>query len=309
MANIITRSTMPSQLLEGIKINVGVGYDEGPRVLMSVYDQENSGKDVEKYQEIIPIGLLSIKLEAKDAAMDDIGEGPTTYISNVSRALSYQISHEDLQDNLYPKILKQALDVGRSARESKEIVLANRLNTVFSTAATDLLANGQPVCSLTQPLTGTGGLTDQNRPTISKSLSEASLTVDVANIRKFRDPKGKRITVRPTKLMTPVELEVRAFKLLNTELSVGTAVNDLNPMRVGSPIKFFDSQPVSSPYLTNPLTYFIRTNVPGLVLQNRESLRTMEDVIIRRMVQEVVVYERYGVGVYDYRCIYANPGA
>lgn len=305
----IARSNFPSQLLEGIKLNFGVGYAENEMHFNRFYDVETSGKEVERYQEMIPLPLHSVKPEGQNSTLGEVGEGPTTFIENIAYSLTYEITHEALQDNLYPRILKQALDLGRSARETKEVIVLNRLNTGFSTAAADLLANGQALFSTTQPLSGTGGLTDQNRPTVAKSLSEASLTIDVQNIRKFRDPKGRRISVSPKMLFVPVELEVRAFKLLNTELSVGTANNDLNPMKVGAKIGFFPQQPASSPFLINPLSYFIRTNVDGLVYQTREEARIMEDVKIRKMVQEVVSYQRFAVGAYDYRSVYGNPGA
>ena len=43
MANI-TRSTLPSQLLEGIKENFGVKYKEVPLIAETVFDVETSGK-------------------------------------------------------------------------------------------------------------------------------------------------------------------------------------------------------------------------------------------------------------------------
>lgn len=304
----ISRSNFPAELLEGIKRNFGVGYNEQEMYHMTFFDVETSRKEVERYQEMIPLGLHEVKPEGVNAVLDDVGEGPTTYIENIAYALAYQITHEALEDNLYPQILRQALDLGRSARETKETVVLDRLNSGFSTAPADLLANG-PLFSTAQPLSGTGGETDQNRPTVPASLSEASLTIDVANIRKFRDPKGNRINVSPKMLFVPVELEVRAWKLLNTELSVGTANNDLNPMRVGSGIGFFNERPAASPFLTDPDAYFIRTNQDGLVYQTREEARVMEDVKERAMVQEVISYQRFGVGAYDYRSVYGNPGA
>ncbi len=305
----ISRSNFPAELLEGIKRNFGVGYAENKMFHMDFFDVENSKKEVERYQEMIPLGLHAVKPEGVNSTLDDVGQGPTTFIENIAYALAYEITHEALEDNLYPQILKQALDLGRSARQTKETVVLDRLNTGFSTAPADIIADGQALFSTAHPLSGTGGETNQNRPTVAASLSEASLTIDIANIRKFQDPKGNRINVDPVMLFVPVELEVTAWKLLNTELSVGTANNDLNPMRVNAGTGFFAKQSASSPYLIDPDAYFIRTNVDGLVYQTREEARIMEDVKNRAMVQEVVSYQRFGVEAYDFRSTYGNPGS
>lgn len=304
MANI-TRSTLPSQLLEGIKENFGVKYKEVPLIAETVFDVETSGKEVERYQEVGGFGLHNVKAEGKDTDKATVNEGPTTYIENIAYALGYDVTHEELADNLYPQILKKALDLGVSARQTIETVVLDRLITGFSTDAADLLANGQALFSLAQPLSGGGG-TDQNRPTVAASLSEASLTIDTQNIAKFRDPAGKRIDVQEKTLVVPVELKVRAQKLMQTDLSVGTANNDMNPFKTGR--GFFSGGFVSSPFFTDPDAHFIRTTERGLVYQKREGARIMDQPLIRSMTQEVISYMRFGVGAYDYRSVYGNPG-
>lgn len=308
MAATITRTTIPSQLLEGIHTNFGVGYAEADLKFLKFADQTTSSKDVERYQPLSGFGLHKKKPEGTDTEFDTVSQDTATIIANISYALGYKITHEELQDNLYKSILDQALDLGVSARQTKETVVLDRLNTGFSVAAADLLANGQSVFSLTQPLFGTGGETDQNRPTVAASLSEASLIIDVSNIRKFRGPAGKRIDARPRMLMVPVELEAIGWKLLNSEFSVGNDFNDLNPMRQQAAMGFFPDGVQSSPFLSSPTAYFIRTNIRGYQYQTREEPRIMEEVLIRAMVQQVISFQRFGVQVYDWRSVYGNPG-
>lgn len=306
MANI-TRSTMPSQLLEGIKENFGVGYRDAELHFDKFFDVITSIKEVERYQEIGGFGLHQEKPEGVNTALDTTNEGPTTFIENLSFALGYQITHEAMEDNLYQQILNNALDLGVSARQTKETVVLDRLNTGFSVAAADLLANGEALFSTTQPLSGTGGETSQNRPTVPASLSEASLTVDTQNISKFKDPAGKRIGAKAMMLFVPVEKQVIAQKLMQTDLSVGTANNDLNPFKTGR--GFFPNGFSWSVFLSDPNAYFIRTDIRGLVYQTREAPRIMEEVLIRAMVQQVISFQRFNVGAYDFRSVYGNPGA
>lgn len=304
----IARSNIPSQLLEGIKENHGVGYKESDLKFKKFFDTIPSTKNLETYQEVGGFGLHQQKPEGQNTTLDFITEGPPTIISNLSFALGYEITHETLQDNQYPEILTKALDLGVSARQTKETHVLDRLNTGFSVAAADLLANGEALFSTTQPLSKAGG-TIQNRPTVAASLSEASLTIDVQNLRNFKDPAGKRISVLPQMLFVPVELEVRGWKLLNTELSVGNNNNDLNPMRQNGGTGFFPKGLETSPFLSDPNAYFIRTSQRGLAYQNREETRIMEDVKVRAMVQQVISFSRYAVGAFDFRSVYGNPGA
>lgn len=304
----IVRSTTPSQLVEGIKINFGVGYKKAEELFKIFFDTETSQKELERYQEIGGFGLHVEKPEGQNTSLTTINEGPTTFVENIAYALGYSISHESLSDNLYKDILNKALDLGVSASQTKEVVVLDRLNTGFSTAPADLLANGQPLFSLIQPLSGTGGETNQNRPTVGASLSEASLTLDVENIRNYKDPAGKRISVNPQMLFVPVAEEVTAWKLMSTELSVGNANNDLNPMRQSGGAGFFPKGMARSPFLENDNSYFIRTDQRGLIYQTREEARIMEEPLLREMSRMVISYQRFAVGAYDFRSVYGNPG-
>jgi len=302
------REVTPSLLLEGIKENFGVSYDQYDKQYLKFFDQETSTKDVEKYQEIGGFGLHQKKNEAQDTSLDQYNEGHATYIENIAYALGYQISHEAVADNLYPKILSKALDLGVSAAQTVETIVTDRLNTAFSEEKEDLLANGQPMCSVNQPLSGTSNQIIQNRPNIGASLSEASLIIDMNNIAKFKDPKGKKIFVRAEMLIVPQGKDVVAQKLLDTNLQVGSNNNDINPF--GRSRGRLPKGYVISQFLTNDNAYFIRTNVRGLVFQKREMpAKIMDDLVIRSMVKEVISYMRFGVGCYDFRSIYGNPGS
>lgn len=302
----INTSTHPALLVEGIKENFGVSYDSYPQEYKTFFDTETSNKAEELYRENGGFGLHAVKPEGADITLDNTNQGPQTIISNVSYALGYRISHEAIADNLYAGVLRDATDLGESAAQTEETVVIDRLNTAFSTDAADLLANGQAMCSVSQPLSGSGG-TVQNRPTTGSSLSEASLITDLNNIAAYKDPRGKKIRVVGEKLIVPQAKAVTAQKLLHGDLQVGTANNDLNPF--GRSHGRLPKGYVVSQFITNDGYYFIRTNVRGLVFQSREKRRIMEDMLQRSMQKEVVSYMRFGVGCYDFRSIYGNPGS
>ena len=302
----ITRSTIPSLLTEDQKRVFGESYEQYPKQYKDFFDIESSKSDVELYREVGGLGLHVKKPEGSNITLDSPNEGPQTIIDNVAYALGYRVTHETIADGKYQKALNNALDLGVSAGQTEETAIVNRLNTAFSTSTSDLLANGQAMCSTAQPLSGAGG-TNQNRPTTGASLSEASLIVDMNNIASFKDPSGKKILVKGEMLIVPQAKDVQAKKLIHGELQVGTAQNDLNPF--GRNRGRLPKGYVVSQFITNDNYYFIRTNVRGLVVQEREKARIMEDLLQRSMQREVVSFMRFGVGCYDFRSIYGNPGS
>ena len=306
---MINRSSLPTLVKREIIKGFTGTYDAYPTNFLKFFDNENSSGQSERYKEIVGFGRHKEKMESAQAELDNVTEGPATLIYNKSYALAYQISYEMISDNEYPQILRDVMDMGRSAAETRESVVIDRLNTAFSSATANLLADGKALCATDHPIYKPaldGSVSNSNRPVVASSLSEASLTIDLNNIAKFKSPAGLTINTKAEMLIVPVELDIRAQKLLFTDLSVGNANNDINPMarnRGRLPGGYLVSQ-----FLTDTDAYFIRTNHRGLVYQEREGRRIMEDMLNRQVAQEFVSYMRFGVGAYDHRSIYGNPG-
>ena len=75
------------------------------------------------------------------------------------------------------------------------------------------------------------GGTNSNRPSTNADLNETSLEEAVINIAAFVDERGLLIAARPRKLIVPPALMFVATRLLQTDLRVGTADNDINAIR------------------------------------------------------------------------------
>ena len=72
------------------------------------------------------------------------------------------------------------------------------------------------------------GGNNANRPAVAADLNETSLEQAVIDIAAFTDERGLLIAARPRKLIVPPALMFVATRLLQTELRVGTADNDIN---------------------------------------------------------------------------------
>jgi phage major head subunit gpT-like protein len=68
-------------------------------------------------------------------------------------------------------------------------------------------------------------------PTTPADLNETSLENAVIQIAAWTDERGLLIAARPRKLVIPPALQFIATRLLETELRVGTADNDINALK------------------------------------------------------------------------------
>ncbi len=303
----ITRSTLPALVSKTIYKNFTSSFDEYPTVIPQVCDVASSDGAFELYQEIGGFRTLVEKNEGAPTVSDSPVQGPETKINNIAYALSYTVTYETLSDCDYSKILNQALEMGSSAAQTREIVAANILNEGFSSYST---ADGETLFSTIHPLLKPGNdgqSTFANRPTIGSSLSEASLTIDMDNIAEIREPGGLKQYVNAESIIVPQQLNVRCTKILNSELEVDSSNNAINVFARNRGM--LPKGQITWQYLTDPDAYFIRTSVPGYRFQEREPRRLREDMMNKEMAQQVVAYMRFGVGVDNARSLYGNPGA
>jgi phage major head subunit gpT-like protein len=75
------------------------------------------------------------------------------------------------------------------------------------------------------------GGTNSNRPSTKPDLNETSLENAVIQIAAWTDERGLADRSKPKKLVIPPALQFVATRLLETNLRVGTADNDINALK------------------------------------------------------------------------------
>ena len=221
----------------------------------------------------------------------------------------FVITREQYEDNLYPKIgLRKAQALAFGMRQTKEINGANILNRAFNSSYTG--GDGVELCSAVHPhfyQTAGSSSTWQNELSTAADLSETSLEQACIDIGKWTDDRGLKISVQPTKVVVPVDLQFEIERILGNSNRPGTADRDINAMV--SMGKFSGGYAVNH-YLTDTDAWFINTNAPnGLCMFQR---RGMEFTIDNDFDTENAKYkatERYVFGWTDPRGIYGSPGA
>jgi hypothetical protein len=104
-----------------------------------------------------------------------------------------------------------------------------------------------------------GGV-NSNEPATPADLNETSLEAAVIQIAAWTDERGLLIAASPKKLVVPPASMFVATRLLETELRVGTADNDINAMKNNGSIP--DGYTVNN-FLTDNDAWFLTTDVPN----------------------------------------------
>ena len=146
-----------------------------------------------------------------------------------------------------------------------------------------------------------------NRPSTASDLNETSLEAAVIQIAGWTDERGLLIAAKPRKLIVPPALMFVATRLLETELRVSTADNDINALKNNGSIP--EGYAVNH-FLTDTNAWFLTTDVPnGLKHFVRMPMATSMDGDFDTGNARYKARERYSFGVSDPLGIFGSPGA
>jgi phage major head subunit gpT-like protein len=218
--------------------------------------------------------------------------------------MGFSITEEAIEDNLYGSLsARYTKALARAMAYTKQVKGATILNNAFAAGTT--YGDGQTLCSTAHPLVS-GGV-NSNRPTIGTDLNETSLEAAIIQIAGWTDERGLLIASQPTTLVIPPALQFVATRLLDTELRVATADNDINAIKSNSAIP---GGYTVNHYLTDANAWFLMTDVPnGLKHFVRTPMQTSMDADFDTGNSRYKARERYSFGVSDPLGIFGSPGA
>jgi phage major head subunit gpT-like protein len=237
-------------------------------------------------------------------AYDNAQEAWTARYVHETIAMGFSITEEAIEDNLYDSLSSRYTKaLARGMAYTKQVKAANILNNAFAAGVT--YGDGQTLCSTAHPLVS-GGV-NSNRPAVAADLNETSLEAAVIQIAAWTDERGLLIAAKPKKLIVPPALQFVATRLLETELRVGTADNDINALKNNGSIP--EGYAINH-YLTDTNAWFLCTDVPnGLKHFVRTPMQTSMDADFDTGNSRYKARERYSFGVSDPLGVFGSPGA
>jgi len=299
----ISRSQLLKELLPGLNALFGLEYDKYDNEHAEIYDTETSERSFEEEVKLSGFGAAPVKSEGSSIAYDNAQEAFTARYTHETVAMGFSITEEAMEDNLYDSLsARYTKALARAMAYTKQVKAASLLNTGFTT-----YSGGDGVTLFNTAHPTVSGATNRNRPTVDADLNETSLEQAVIDIAAYVDERGLLIAAQPRKLIVPPALMFVATRLLQTELRVGTADNDLNALRTNGSIP--EGYRVNH-YLTDNEAWFIKTDVPnGMKHFVRTPMSTSMDGDFDTGNVRYKARERYAFGSSDPLGMYASPGA
>lgn len=196
--------------------------------------------------------------------------------------------------------------LAQSMIETAETLTANHLNRAFTSGYVG--GDGVVLCSNAHTDAAgaaAGGASRTNLLATSAALSQTSLEQMLIQIRQAEDPRGKKISLAPKKLVVAPGNMLTAEVLLKSVLRAGTANNDLNPVKSMGLL----SDVVVLSRLTSATAWFVQTNAPeGMkMLWRRKIEKGMEGDFETDSVRYKATM-RFGSGWTDWRAMFGTPG-
>lgn len=298
---VITTGLHPSLLWPGIADIFGQEYREFPAEYTEIFRVRNSNKAYEVVKEMSGFGLVPKKPENSALQYDTEVPGPETRFTNVTYAMGYMVTREEIRDNLYAEVgAARARALAFSFRQTKEVVHANVLNRAFNTSYPG--GDGKPLVATDHPA---GNGTQSNRLATDADISESALEDMVTLTMQATDFRGLRIALRPRKLVVSVADWANAARILNSTNTPGSANNDVNVVR-----QQFREGVVINHYLTDTDAWFVLTDVPGgLISYQRDDMEFERDNDFDTKNAKASGWERYAVGWDNFRGVYGTSGA
>jgi hypothetical protein len=300
----ISRAQLLKELLPGLNALFGLEYKRYGEEHKEIFETETSERSFEEETKLSGFSAAPVKNEGSALAYDNAQEAWTARYNHETIAMGFSITEEAMEDNLYDSLSSRYTKaLARAMAYTKQVKAAAILNQGFSSAVT--YGDGQSLFSTAHPLVSGG--TNSNRPSTAADLNETSLEAAVIQIAGWTDERGLLIAAKPRKLVVPPALQFVATRLLETELRVATADNDVNAL------KSMNSIPEGftiNHYLTDTNAWFLLTDVPnGLKHFVRTPMQTGMDADFDTGNARYKARERYSFGVSDPLGAYGSPGA
>ena len=255
----ISRAQLLKELLPGLNALFGMEYARYGEQHKEIYETETSERSFEEETKLSGFAAAPVKNEGSAIAYDNAQEAWSTRYTHETIALGFSITEEAIEDNLYDSLSSRyTKSLARAMAYTKQTKAAAVLNNGFTNSSAYYGGDGVPLFSTQHPTVG--GTVNSNTPATQVDLNETSLEAAVIQIAAWTDERGLLIAAKPKKLIIPPALMFTAKRLLDTELRVATADNDINAIKQMGVIP--EGYTVNN-FLTDSNAWFLTTDVPN----------------------------------------------
>jgi hypothetical protein len=302
----ISRAQLLKELLPGLNALFGLEYKRYGEEHKEVYETETSERSFEEETKLSGFSAAPVKNEGTAIAYDNAQEAWTARYNHQTIALGFSLTEEAVEDNLYDTLsARYTKALARAMAYTKQVKAAAVLNNGFNTSGSYNGGDGVSLFNTAHPLVSGG--TNSNTQATPTDLNETALENAVIQIAAWTDERGLLIAAQPRKLVVPPGNQFVATRLLETELRVSTADNDINAIKNNGSIP--EGYAINH-FLTDSDSYFLTTDVPnGMKHFVRTPLSTSMDGDFDTGNVRYKARERYSFGWSDPLGMWGSPGA
>jgi hypothetical protein len=302
----ISRAQLLKELLPGLNALFGLEYKRYGEEHKEVYETETSERSFEEETKLSGFSAAPVKNEGTAIAYDNAQEAWTARYNHQTIALGFSLTEEAVEDNLYDTLsARYTKALARAMAYTKQVKAAAVLNNGFNTSGSYNGGDGVSLFNTAHPLVSGG--TNSNTHATPTDLNETALENAVIQIAAWTDERGLLIAAQPRKLIVPPGNQFVATSLLETELRVSTADNDINAIKNNGSIP--EGYAINH-FLTDSDSYFLTTDVPnGMKHFVRTPLSTSMDGDFDTGNVRYKARERYSFGWSDPLGMWGSPGA
>jgi len=307
----ISRAQLLKELLPGLNALFGMEYARYGEQHKEIYETETSERSFEEEVKLSGFSAAPVKNEGSAISYDNAQEAWSTRYNHETIALGFSITEEAVEDNLYDSLsARYTKSLARAMAYTKQVKAAAVLNNGFNGGylggdGVSLFGYNSSSSLVNHPLVSGG--TNANTPSTQADLNETSLEAAVIQIAAWTDERGLLIAAKPKKMVVPPSLQFVATRLLETNLRVGTADNDINAIKNNGSVP--EGYTVNN-FLTDTNAWFLTTDVPnGLKHFVRTPLQNSMDGDFDTGNVRYKARERYSFGWSDPLGMWGSAGA
>jgi hypothetical protein len=300
---VTNTSSHPILLWPGIFDTWGQTYDEHAPEYTQLWDVRDSKQAYEKLVEITGHGLAELKSEGGPGTYDSEIQGVVTNIQPIPYSLGWQVTFEELEDNLYAEVAERRVRANAfSINQTVETIAAFPYNNAFSSTYFTT-GDGQPMCSASH-VNPVGGTFSNLGP--ASDICEAAIEDVQIQIMNATTSRGLHFQMMGESLITSTAEFYNTGRILKSVLQAETSNNSINVLKATGA---FPKGVVANHYMTSPHAWFVRTNCPsGMYFFWRTKPRMFKDNDHQTLNALALTYFRCSVGVGDPRAIFGCNG-
>lgn len=201
-----------------------------PQVGPSIFHVETSSRNIEKESSASGLSKLIRRSEGQAISYEDEVQGFDVTYTHVEDALGTSVSNALWEDDQFGVIKRKPANLAKAKIRTQEQMMADVFNYGFTAGGGGLstFTSGDALALFSAAHTREdGGATQSNTTTMD--LNEGALETGLVGMAQVLDHKGQLYMSQADTLVVAPALEKEARILLDSQLRVGTANNDINP--------------------------------------------------------------------------------